>query len=302
MFRYRTLKKFYAPYLNRFYNNRIIRKRILSYNQLANPVYQKINEKKRFAEIFDHYLEEAQNTLALIADDPRVKKTDPILEIGAGIGLTYGYLEKNGYRVFALEPSTAGYENYYQTGLEIFKIIGADSSGWYPYTAESCQKIKQKFKVIFSHNTLEHIPGLASNIAALAKSLTKDGYMIHSTINYLIPYEPHFNIWLIPFFPRLIARFRPWLKQKPLWQDLNFITPGELKRVAGLAGLILKYRPGIMLETLNRLDRHKKFAVKYKTFVPFYRFLKKNHLLNLLKVIPPTWQTPISFYLSPAKQ
>src|SRR6185369_16311116 len=87
------------------------------------------------------------------------------------------------------------------------------------------------FDVIFSINVLEHCQPLPETVLALSKVLAPGGMMIHTCPNYRVPYEPHFRLLLVPFAPRLTARLIPRLASDPLWQSLNFVTAGDLRRI-----------------------------------------------------------------------
>ena len=133
-------------------------------------------------------------------------------------GLTYSFLTARGLRITSLEPSDAGFGGYFEVGRRIQKVMGVDGSRWLPLKAEEATRTGNHFDVIFSNNVLEHIHDLDGTFRALKEVLKPDGSMIHNTVNYTVPYEPHFRIPLVPLFPRMTGWFKPSLRHSELWK------------------------------------------------------------------------------------
>ena len=85
--------------------------------------------------------------------------------------------------------------------------------------------------------------------------------MVHLCPNYTLPFEPHFGIPLIPFFPRATACLYPQtIKKLPgIWEELNFITAGRTKRLASAGGLTVSFDQGILAAAMRRFDRDQLF-------------------------------------------
>jgi 2-polyprenyl-3-methyl-5-hydroxy-6-metoxy-1,4-benzoquinol methylase len=238
------------------------------------------------------YLEEAELTVSLIKNANITKKCT-LLEIGGGLGFAYGFLKKLGFNIYAIEPSISGFSEHYKTALTMFNILKIDHSTWYPFTATECQKLGKQFDIIFSNNVLEHIPNLKATFLSLRYILKSDGVMIHNTVNYFIPYEPHFNILLVPFFPKFTTLLKPALKTSPLWRELNFITTKSLKSLCKICKLNITFRKGILLETFLRFGSNIEFAERQRYFFYAYLFLKWSNLIKILNFIPMSLTTPI---------
>ena len=124
------------------------------------------------------------------------------------------------------------------------------------------------------------------------------GQMIHNTVNYFVPHEAHFQIVLVPFFPRFTEKIKPRLKDSQLWRGLNFITTKSLRRYCDKVGLDIEFEKGILKNTFYRLERDPEFARRQGIFLPVFRFLKAVRLINLLDLLPVAITTPIRFKLT----
>lgn len=292
------LKPFYLKDLDRLSENAGFRNTFLSYNRLFRIPLEE-DERELFKQLFLVYLDEAEFALSILGKLEYSRK-DVILEMGGGLGFVYGFLKSQGFDVYSIEPSQSGYSGYYTTALQMFEILGIDSSHWYPFFAEECGKMNRTFDIVFSYGVLEHVRDLTQTLLGLRSVLKPGGTMIHWTVNYLIPYEPHFKMLLFPVSPGTTSFFKPSLKHSPLWNGLNFVTVGRLKRACKACGLDIKFRTGVVLESFQRL-REAGFARRQKYFLPFYYFLEKTGLINALSLIPIPITTPLVIELKHQK-
>jgi len=293
-----NLRDFYLKDLDRLFEDAGFRKTFLSYNKLFR-IPPKGNDRELFRELFLVYLEEAEFALSILRKLEFSKK-DVILEMGGGLGFVYGFLKSQGLDVYSIEPSQSGYAGYYKTAVQMFKILGIDSSHWYPFFAEECGKINRTFDIIFSYGVLEHVRDLRQTLLGLKSVLKTSGTMIHWTVNYLIPYEPHFKMFLLPFSPKTTSFLKPILKHSPLWGGLNFVTAGKLKRACKSCGLDITFKRGVVLESFERL-REAGFARRQRYFLPLYYFLERTGLINALNLIPIPFTTPLVIELKHEK-
>ncbi len=292
-----NITDFYLSYADQLYEDPVFRKQLLTYQFLRRNDSQ--SDKEYFKKVLNSHLEEAALTLSLISDISFTKK-DTLLEIGSGMGLVYGYLKKQGYDIYGIEPCDSGFDGYFTAAQHLFNIIGVDGSHCYPYVAKETEELNKKFNLIFSNNVLEHIPELEESISSLRKILKPGGAMVHNTVNYYIPYEPHFKMLLVPFFPRFTEYFKPSLKTSPLWNGLNFITTTKLKSICTANNLVIEFRKDRLLKTFMRLDEDEDFAKRQKYFLPVHKVLKLTGLLKFLDKIPSAMTTPITFTITNA--
>ncbi len=291
------IKEFYLSKFDQLYSNADFRQGVLGFQQHLNLPKISDDARELFRKILSQYLEEASLTLSLIKPlaDWRGKA---LLEVGSGLGLIYGFLKSQNYNITGIEPSTPGFDGCYQGALSLFRELNVDSSDFHPLAAAECQKLNQQFDIIFSNNVFEHIINLEESLAALKVVLKPDGKMVHNTVNYLVPYEPHFKMLLVPFVPKFTSLVNPGLKKYSLWNDLNFVTTFKLKRICRLLGLRISFDRQALLRTLSRFETDPEFATRQKTFFGLYQILKKTKFLNIIKIIPVSMTTPITFTLT----
>lgn len=289
-----SLTNFYKGYLDSFYKNDTLREKLLLKNDYFG-YEESLSEKEVFYNIISHYIKDAEWTLSLIRDLDINKETS-LLEVGGGLGIVYGFLKKQGFNICSIEPSDLGFGDSHIISKEIFGIIDVDTSKFIDLSAEEAGKLDSKFEVIFSNNVFEHIIKLEEAVAGLKSVLSHDGLMIHNTVNYLVPYEPHFRMFLFPFYPKKTMEFiKPSLKDSELWQGINFITSSKIKKICQANALDIKFKKGVLLDIFSRLDHDKEFAQRQKIMLPIYKFLKNTGLIKLLGSIKPSWLTPMIF-------
>ncbi|PIR96808.1 MAG: hypothetical protein COT91_04625 [Candidatus Doudnabacteria bacterium CG10_big_fil_rev_8_21_14_0_10_41_10] len=292
-----SIKDFYQSRIDKLFTDQQFRDQIIAQTVFPeNEIYLSFPEREIFNKIFSHFLEEAELSLSLL-DDIKFDRESKILEIGGGIGLVYAFLKSNGYKIYGLEPSEAGFSNYYDTAIHLFRVLEIDSATWYSYLAEESEKIGEEFDIVFSNNVFEHILNLKLTLDALKRVLKQDGVMVHNTVNYLFPYEPHFKIFLVPFWPRLTTLFRPDLKKSTLWKGLNFINTFKMSKMCRLSGLDIEYDRNALLNTFKRLENDGEFAKRQRRFIPVLKFLKYSGLIKTLKYFPACLTTPMRFQL-----
>src|SRR3989344_2702478 len=293
------LSDFYLPYADQLYRDPLLKKQLLTSPFVLRD--NALSDGEHFKKVLESHVEEASLTLSLL-DDLHFTKEDSLLEVGSGLGLVYGYLKKQGYDIYGIEPGDSGFGGYFTAAQQLLNIIGVDGAHCYPYVAKESTRLNKQFDVIFSNNVLEHIPELEKSILSLSKVLKPGGVILHNTVNYHIPYEPHFKMLLVPFFPRFTERLKSDLADSSLWNSLNFITTTKLRAMCSTYGLRIEFKRDRLSKTLRRLDDDPSFAKRQKFFVPIYRFLKKTGLTKLLDSIPSALTTPITFTITNATE
>ena len=291
------IKDFYLSKLDQLYNDKDFRQGVLQTHQHLNIPDRDNGGRESFIRVLNQYLEEASLTLSLI-EPLETWRDKSLLEVGGGLGLVYAFLKSRDYHITALEPSAPGFDGCYRLALLLFKELDIDGSDFHPLTAEECPKLNKQFDLVFSNNVFEHVSQLAQCLAALKLVLKPEGKMIHNTVNYLVPYEPHFKMLLVPFFPALTSFFNPGLKKHALWNDLNFVTTFKLRKICRALGLAITFDNGALLRTLLRFETDPGFAARQRIFFGLYQMLKKIGLMKMIKMIPASLTTPITFTLT----
>lgn len=247
-----------------------------------------------FAETFETLIEEAELAMTLLhpGDDSRL---GPVLEVGGGVGLLHGYLRASGIDAYALEPSSFGFEGSWETGVAVLRAAEVDATRWHRLYATEAAKIDRTFGLIFSFNLLEHVVDVDATLVALAAVLAPTGRMVHHTVNYSVPYEPHFRIPLVPLIPRLTELLRPKLTTSAVWRGLNFVTVGSLRRSCEAAGLTVEFDVGMFARALERLETDPLFRSRHGAFLPIGRALNRLGLGRALDRLPAHLATPLRF-------
>jgi 2-polyprenyl-3-methyl-5-hydroxy-6-metoxy-1,4-benzoquinol methylase len=222
-----------------------------------------------------------------------------VLEVGAGIGIVSLVLHRQGIEVVPIEPGRGGFDQNARIGFLLRERLGIDDLAYLSLGAEELRPGDHGyFDVIFSVNVLEHIPDLDSAIEAMCRVLKPGGVMRHTCPNYLIPYEPHFGVPLVPLLPRLTAWLLPKARGTELWESLNFVTLGQMKRAFARRGLDCSFASGTMHKAFVRLDADEKYRERqggHRVVSIAYGLLRRLGLLRLVAALPPTLATPMTF-------
>jgi hypothetical protein len=117
--------------------------------------------------------------------------------------------------------------------------------------------------------------------------------MLHQFPNYVVPYEPHFGIPLVPFAPALTARFSRTLSKSPLWKSLNFVSTFHLQGWCRGAGLHFRLKRGHWFDSVLRLERDAEFRHKHQVMSTLFRWLKALKVLSLFQKMPDHLTTPV---------
>ncbi|OGH96823.1 MAG: hypothetical protein A2039_06375 [Candidatus Melainabacteria bacterium GWA2_34_9] len=277
----------------------------------------KINIREFFKELFPQdkinnddklikaYIEEAEfgfNRIEKFLDFENNKEFK-ILEVGAGSFLLTSYLAYRGLNITALEPVSGGFECFnlmQQAVLEYcklnninFKIIASKAEDF---------SSDEKYDFVFLVNVLEHIEEPFKALDNMKNVLKDAGKVFIHCPNYLIPYEPHFRMFLLPFGKKINEFiFKNKIKEKhELWNDLNFINYNQIVNYSKQRKLSVQFNHEIIYESFKRLSdaNNKEFKNRIPKFIfVIYKLLTLTKLIKLLKLMPSKYQTPMEFII-----
>ncbi len=254
-------------------------------------------DTSKYYTIMDNYIEESVFALTLLQElDIEGKK---ILEVGAGAGVLTAWLLQNNIDAWGIEPSGIGYDFHSEMFIAVKQFYQLPENRIIDVAAENLTpKLINEVDIVFSLNVLEHIKprNLAQAFASMKVVLAKGGKMLHHCPNYIIPFEPHYGLLLVPFFPHLTGKLKG-VYSDAVWQSLNFITYFKVKKLATQAGLHISFKKGLMADAFIRLEKDKVYAARHKLLTKIYSLLKYTGIIWLLKQIPPSLCTPMTFYL-----
>ncbi len=269
--------------------------------EFARPVADKLGwGEEKVLGLLDMYLNEAHAGLAVVAPYLERARGKRILEVGSGVGVLSAFLKSEGHDITGLEPVGLGFDFF---SVAARAVADATRDLGLPRIEKSVVDATSDehgtFGLIFSVNVLEHIDHLDAAFARMAELLAPGGEMIHSCPNYLVPYEPHFGIPLVPFAPALTAKvFRAKVASNvPLWHSLNFIDYGTVQKLAKKYGLAPEFHTGLLHRALSRLDEDEEFAKRHPGVARSYRALQKVGVAGALARIPAWASTPMQFEL-----
>lgn len=259
---------------------------------------------KRIAERTGNNLEQIASTLSTYAAEciygsrllaGQLPTGGRILEVGAGLGLLSSHLRLLGHDLTALEPCASGFGFF----AEIQSVILEELEVEVPFLHIGAEELNPAqhgaFQFVFSVNVLEHIPGLREAMRGMASVLVPGGRMWHTCPNYIVPYEPHFGIPLLPLFPQTTHLLLPRrISEGELWRSLNFVTYFGLRRLARENNLSSTFRGGTMADALRRLDSDGEFAARQSGIASaIYRILKAVGCVSAIEALPAAMSTPM---------
>ena len=223
--------------------------------------------------------------------------THRVLEVGAGGGLLSGFLQSRGVNLVAIEPTGGGFEVTPKLAQLVREATGG-SPDILPLSAlEVAPRKHGLFDFIFSVNVIEHFQPMNENLDALARVMGRRGIQAHTCPNYHVPYEPHYEIPLLPLAPHLTPFIGRW-RSGNVWRSLNFITATDLQTYAERFGLTISFKQGTLGEALERLCSEPAFAARHPTILySAARAMRATGLIGLLKKLPPAWVTPMTVTL-----
>lgn len=244
---------------------------------------------------------QAEAHLGLRLIQPELRPGMRVLEVGAGMGLLSSFLTSRGVEVTALEPGLGGFGVSASLASAMADLGGFPNPNRLAIPAERLQG--GPFDLIFSVNVLEHIPMLAEAIRGMARVLGPDGRMVHTCPNYLIPYEPHFAIPLVPAWPRLTHWIVPAIRHSELWQSLNFVTLPQIRRIAATERLEISFEQGVLYRAFERIESDPAFRDRQGNGIVkwAYACLRLTGTLGVLRHLPAVLATPMVFRLAHAK-
>jgi SAM-dependent methyltransferase len=237
--------------------------------------------------------DEAERAFFMIA--PHLRPGMRILEIGGGVGLMYALLRSHGFDIVSLEPGSDGFGDRHRAGLRVLQLLGIDPGGWLRTGIEDFHLPDRPIDLLFSFFVLEHVTDLDRAFQTMAGVLSRNGLMVHRCPNYAIPYEPHYNIPLIPFKPGWTPLIFSGLRHKQLWRGLNFTTVGRIRRLCARYGFRPVFRKGMTAAAFERVLNDPVFRSRKQGFAKAAGLLKASGMLKLLGRLPSALDTPMEF-------
>ncbi len=205
-----------------------------------------------------------------------IRKSAVCLDAGCGIGAFLTLANLSGYNFYGYDVN--------KDALEIAKLI-MKSNGISDKKIDSKPtKFKKNFDWIISFEVVEHLDNTQNYIHSLKKLLNQNGRMFIETPNYLIPYEPHFYLFLPPgprWFKWLLFQLQGRTNRQ-FFYELNFENNYHLEKM-------LKHL-NVSFDNLGKEEWAKAFlnseTEKRSRYVKaFFKWMKKLKLINLITTL-----------------
>ena len=246
---------------------------------------------------FDIYAQEAVVGRALFAPQlDALKRSAPIVEIGAGMMLLSCQLQREGFEVTAVEPVGPGFSHFHR--LQALVLQYAEGQGCAPRVVPMAAEempFDKAFDFAYSMNVMEHVGDVEAVIARSIDALRVGGQYRFTCPNYLFPYEPHFNI------PTLISKratekyFGSQIFNNPnlddpigTWRSLNWITvPRIASVVRRLPNADVSFSRQLLSDTLERVLHDPVFAARRSAWANgIIKALVNSRLHKIAKWVP----------------
>jgi SAM-dependent methyltransferase len=237
------------------------------------------------------YIEEAQLLLALVR--PYLRPGLRLLEVGGGLGFFHVMAHAEGVDVVSTEPAGEGFSGFRAFGLACVTELTGRPERFVDAYAERLPWSNGEFQLVVSSNVLEHVADPEQAIREMWRVTQSGGVLLNHCPNYLVPYEPHYRVPIIPCAVGLSGR-AIWrgLQNHALWRSLNSIHSFQIMRIArNLPGATLVFlNPMAML--FERLVRDTRFLSRHRALASF---ISLPPVRMLLMRMPPYLLTPMVF-------
>jgi SAM-dependent methyltransferase len=250
------------------------------------PMYERFVNEARFG------LSRVLRTLSSF--DP---ETVEILEVGAGPCILSSYLASKRLHVTAVEPLGPEFDFFTDLQNRVLEYCRRNSIELklVRSTAEQLD-LPGRFDVAFTINALEHMRDPLLTIDNMYKSLKPGGVVLVHCPNYTIPFEVHFNIFLV-------TRSKPineWLYRSKIsrypkvWDELNFVRYVDVRRHLVDRRADFAFEGSVMHDLMARLLNDPIFAERMPAIVRAVGvMLRYTGLLHALTYVPTRFQTPM---------
>lgn len=252
--------------------------------------------------LLETYVNEIRVGFNLIS--PLVGPEMRVLEVGCGIGGLTKFFRMSGVDVMGIEPGASGFGFMPEVGRSILELPPPTDQGCIlPINAADLNpETHGKFDLIYSVNVIEHIPDLNTAFLGMASVLKPGGQMVHMCPNYFIPYEPHFSIPLVPFFPELTRKMFPKkiARHPGIWEELNFISARRVRRLAQQNNLSVSFDRAVASQTFQRLECDTTFSARHSGVIgSVMRLALRLRIPRILDLLPGEYLTPMVLRMSP---
>ena len=172
-----------------------------------------------------------------------------------------------GLCIVALEPAGLGFD-FFTVAQE--EILGEANEVPLTVVRKEMRDLSAaedgQFGFVFSIHALEHVGELDESFARMVDVVGPRGTMVHLCPNYLVPYDPHFGIPLLPGWPAATRFLLPSrIRNDPLWRSINFIDGRWIRRAGRLHHFHVWFAPGLTAQSIARVSHDHHFAERHNS-------------------------------------
>jgi SAM-dependent methyltransferase len=248
---------------------------------------------------YDRFVNEARFGLSrvlrtLSSFDP---ETVEVLEVGAGSCILSSYLASKRLHVTAVEPLGPEFDFFTDLQNRVLEFCRRNSIELkLVHSTGEKLDLPGRFDVAFTINALEHMRDPLLTIDNMYKSLKPGGVVLVHCPNYTIPFEVHFNIFLVTR-SKLINEwlYRSKISRYPkVWDELNFVRYIDVRRHLIDRRANFAFEGSVMHDLMARLLNDPIFAKRMPAIVRAVgAMLRYAGLLHALTYVPTRFQTPM---------
>lgn len=190
-------------------------------------------------QLLSTYIGEAEFYFSLLRSDFDSAKGS-LLEVGSGVGLLALYAASLGRKVWAFEPETSGFGKMASMNSLLRRAwqgnVG-DVQWVNDRLTESDPHLSSKATYAFAIHVIEHAPIDGELFGSVLSNLEVGGKFRFICPNYVVPYEPHFDmptLWSKRLTKRVMRRrinSSPVTDAWQMWEELSWPTVTKLKRL-----------------------------------------------------------------------
>ena len=242
----------------------------------------------------DIYIDEARHLLDLVR--PRLRPGVRLLEVGGGPGVFHVMAVAEGADVVSIEPSEEGFPFFRAVGVSVVAALTGEPERFVDARVERLPWPDESFDLVVSNNVLEHVGDPREALQEMYRVAAPGGVLLHHCPNYLVPYEPHYKVPVIPAAVQLSGRLM-WraFRRDSLWRSLNSITAVDVIRAARrLPGARLAFH-NAMRSTLDRLVGGTPLSRRHGALS---RIALAPPMRAVLTALPPQLMSPMIFEIA----
>ena len=233
--------------------------------------------KKRFIIEQQNYEKQFEIIKLLQSRIKTKEKIHKILDIGCGIGSFLYRSAILGFKAFGIEPSydQVRVSTEYQSA-DYVHLINAEGE-YLPFSDNT-------FDCVVSMSVLEHCESVKGYITEAVRVLKKGGAFYLVFPNYNFFWEPHYDVYWIPFMPFILKKcYLRFCGRNPQYLNtINFVTPRSVRKTLETNNVDIRDLSSQLFQ--KRLRNPDKIGVPNVS--KKLSFLKKKPISELLQWLP----------------